>query len=80
MTSSLLTTLTSPNGHPVKQPLLLFTNNEWRSAKSGESIAIVSPINEEEIVKVHAAGAQDVDDSAQTARTTLRGPRSSTGV
>ncbi|RSM06220.1 hypothetical protein CEP52_005855 [Fusarium oligoseptatum] len=74
MSSSLFTTLTAPNGRSFDQPLGLFINNEWRAAKSGDSITVVSPINEQEIVKVHAAGEQDIDDAVKAAREAFKGP------
>lgn len=44
MASSLFTTLTAPNARSFEQPLGLFINNEWRAAKSGDSITVVSPM------------------------------------
>ncbi|KAH6873414.1 aldehyde dehydrogenase domain-containing protein [Thelonectria olida] len=74
MSASLFQKLTAPNGRTVEQPLGLFINNEWRAAKSGEQISVVSPINEEEITKVHAAGNEDIDDAVKAARAALKGP------
>lgn len=42
--TSLSQNLTAPNGHSFEQPLGLFINNEWRPAKSGETITVVSPM------------------------------------
>ncbi|RYC80665.1 putative aldehyde dehydrogenase-like protein [Fusarium oxysporum f. sp. narcissi] len=74
MVANLFQTLTAPNGRSVEQPLGLFINNEWREAKSGEKITVVSPIDEQEIVKVHAGGEQDIDNAVKAARAAFRGP------
>ncbi|KAF4999683.1 hypothetical protein FDECE_11437 [Fusarium decemcellulare] len=74
MTSQLFQNLTAPNGRAFEQPLGLFINNEWREAKSGEKITVVSPIDEQEIVKVHAGGSEDIDDAVKAARAAFRGP------
>ncbi|TVY70433.1 putative aldehyde dehydrogenase-like protein [Fusarium oxysporum f. sp. cubense] len=74
MSSSLFQKLTAPNGRSVEQPLGIFINNEWREAKSGEKISVISPIDEQEIVQVHAGGEDDVDDAVKAARAALKGP------
>ncbi|KAH7145509.1 aldehyde dehydrogenase domain-containing protein [Dactylonectria estremocensis] len=74
MAAQLFQNLTAPNGHSFEQPLGLFINNEWREAKSGETITVVSPIDEKEIAKVHAGGQQDIDDAVEAARAAFKGP------
>jgi aldehyde dehydrogenase (NAD+) len=44
MAAPLFQTLTAPNGRSIEQPLGLFINNEWRAAKSGDSITVISPM------------------------------------
>ncbi|KAF5556458.1 aldehyde dehydrogenase (NAD+) [Fusarium phyllophilum] len=60
MSSELYQQLTAPNGVIYNQPLGLFINNEWRRSKAEELISFVSPIDESEIVKVHAGGEEDI--------------------
>ncbi|PNP74265.1 hypothetical protein FNYG_12314 [Fusarium nygamai] len=74
MHSELYEQLTAPNGVTYDQPLGLFINNEWRRSKVEELISVVSPIDEHEIVKVHAGGEEDIDDAVKAAREALRGP------
>ncbi|KAF5554610.1 aldehyde dehydrogenase (NAD+) [Fusarium mexicanum] len=72
--SATITELTAPNGVKYQQPLGLFINNEFVSAKSGTYISSVNPADEVEIAKVHAAGAEDVNIAVQAARAALDGP------
>lgn len=44
MPKPLFELLTAPNGRLIEQPLGLFINNEWREAKSGDSITVISPM------------------------------------
>lgn len=44
MPKPLFELLTAPNGPSIEQPLGLFINNEWREAKSGDSITVISPM------------------------------------
>ncbi|KAF5705246.1 aldehyde dehydrogenase (NAD+) [Fusarium mundagurra] len=74
MSSELYQQLTAPNGVTYNQPLGLFINNEWRRSKAEEFISVVSPIDENEIVKVHAGGEQDIDDAVKAAQKALKGP------
>ncbi|KAH8673228.1 aldehyde dehydrogenase domain-containing protein [Ilyonectria robusta] len=74
MAADLYQQLTAPNGHKYDQPLGLFIDNEWRPAKSNEFITVVNPTDETEIVKVHAGGADDIDDAVKAARRALKGP------
>ncbi|EXA35771.1 aldehyde dehydrogenase (NAD+) [Fusarium oxysporum f. sp. raphani 54005] len=74
MNSELYQQLTAPNGVTYNQPLGLFINNEWRRSKVEELISVVSPIDENEIVKVHAGGEEDIDDAVKAARAALKGP------
>ncbi|KAH7240374.1 aldehyde dehydrogenase domain-containing protein [Fusarium redolens] len=74
MSSDLYQQLTAPNGVTYNQPLGLFINNEWHRSKGNEFIPVVSPIDENEIVKVHAGGEKDIDDAVKAARAALKGP------
>ncbi|KAI7759677.1 hypothetical protein LZL87_009000 [Fusarium oxysporum] len=74
MNSELYQKLTAPNGVTYNQPLGLFINNEWCRSKAEELISVVSPIDENEIVKVHAGGGEDIDDAVKAARVALQGP------
>ncbi|CVL07050.1 aldehyde dehydrogenase (NAD+) [Fusarium proliferatum] len=74
MSSELYQLLTAPNGVTYNQPLGLFINNEWRRSRAEEFISVVSPIDENEIVKVHAGGEEDIDDAVKAARAALKGP------
>ncbi|KAJ4113574.1 mitochondrial aldehyde dehydrogenase [Fusarium oxysporum] len=74
MSSELHQQLTAPNGVTYNQPLGLFINNEWHRSKANEFISVVSPIDENEIVKVHAGGEEDIDDAVKAARAALKGP------
>ncbi|KLP18345.1 putative aldehyde dehydrogenase [Fusarium fujikuroi] len=74
MSSELYQQLTAPNGVTYNQPLGLFINNEWRRSRAEEFISVVSPIDENEIAKVHAGGEEDTDDAVKAARAALKGP------
>ncbi|KAF5705122.1 aldehyde dehydrogenase (NAD+) [Fusarium globosum] len=73
MSSELYQLLTAPNGVTYNQPLGLFINNEWRQSRAEEFISVMSPIDENEIVKVHAGGEEDIDDAVKAARAALKG-------
>ncbi|CZR44730.1 putative aldehyde dehydrogenase [Fusarium proliferatum ET1] len=73
MSSELYQQLTAPNGVTYNQPLGLFINNEWRQSRAEEFISVMSPIDENEIVKVHAGGEKDIDDAVKAARAALKG-------
>ncbi|KAJ4258904.1 mitochondrial aldehyde dehydrogenase [Fusarium torreyae] len=66
--------LTAPNGRTYKQPTGLFINNEWIKSSNGKTIASINPTNEQEIVSVSAASAEDVDKAVRAARRALRNP------
>ncbi|KAM0552459.1 hypothetical protein ACHAPJ_008020 [Fusarium lateritium] len=66
--------LTAPNGRTYKQPTGLFINNEWVKSSNGKTIASINPTNEQEIVSVAAASAEDVDKAVRAARRALRNP------
>ncbi|KAF2103051.1 aldehyde dehydrogenase-like protein [Rhizodiscina lignyota] len=72
--SDLAVELTAPNGRKYTQPTGLFINNEWVKSKSGEKITSISPATEQDIVTVHAAGADDVDDAVKAARNAFKDP------
>ncbi|CAG7560604.1 unnamed protein product [Fusarium equiseti] len=74
MAGDLYQQLTAPNGVTFSQPLGLFINNEWQPSKANEFISVVSPIDEQDIVKVHAGGEEDIDDAVKAARQALKGP------
>jgi aldehyde dehydrogenase (NAD(P)+) len=44
MAGNLFQKLTAPNGVSFEQPLGIFVDNEWREAKSGQKISVVSPM------------------------------------
>ncbi|RMJ22498.1 Aldehyde dehydrogenase [Aspergillus sp. HF37] len=69
--SNLSVQLTAPNGHKYSQPVGLFINNEFVAAKSGDKFASINPSDESEIVSVHGAGEQDIDDAVKAARKAL---------
>ncbi|KAJ4245539.1 mitochondrial aldehyde dehydrogenase [Fusarium torreyae] len=66
--------LTAPNGVTYTQPLGLFINNEWRPSKANDFISVVNPTDEQDIVKIHAGGDEDIDDAVKAARQALKGP------
>ncbi|KAJ6050359.1 mitochondrial aldehyde dehydrogenase [Penicillium canescens] len=66
--------LTAPNGLLYTQPTGLFINNAFVPSKSGEMISSINPVNQENIVSVSAASADDVDIAVQAARTALSDP------
>ncbi|KAF4949303.1 hypothetical protein FSARC_13510 [Fusarium sarcochroum] len=66
--------LTAPNGRTYKQPTGLFINNEWVKSSNGKTITSINPTNEQEIVSVAAASAEDVDKAVRAARKALRNP------
>lgn len=70
---SLRAELTAPNGRKYIQPTGLFINNEWRRGRSGSLIESVDPAAESNIIKVHAASAEDVDAAVKAARAALAG-------
>lgn len=69
---SLSIELTAPNGLKYTQPTGLWINNEWRKAKSGETITSINPSDESEIATVEAAGPEDVDDAVKAARAAFK--------
>jgi aldehyde dehydrogenase (NAD+) len=72
--SDLIKELTAPNGLKYSQPIGLFINNEFVLPKEGGKFASVNPANEEDIVHVYAAGAEDVDIAVAAARKALKAP------
>ncbi|KAF5502229.1 putative aldehyde dehydrogenase-like protein [Colletotrichum aenigma] len=74
VTTNLVQEVTTPNGVTYTQALGLFINNEWVAVKSGEEITVISPIDESQITKVHAGGADDIDVAVKAARAALKGP------
>ncbi|KAH6886185.1 aldehyde dehydrogenase [Thelonectria olida] len=66
--------LTAPNGRKYAQPTGLFINNEWVKSSDGGKISSINPTNEQEIVSVYAATADDVDKAVRAARNALRNP------
>lgn len=66
--------LSAPNGRKYTQPTGLFINNEFVSAKSGQTITSIDPATEQEIATVQAAGEQDVDTAVQAAYKALKDP------
>ncbi|KAH7305501.1 aldehyde dehydrogenase domain-containing protein [Stachybotrys elegans] len=74
MAPQLSTELEAPNGKRYTQPIGLFINNEWVPSSDGSTITSINPTNEEKIVDVHAASADDVDKAVAAARAALHGP------
>ncbi|OAA64325.1 Aldehyde/histidinol dehydrogenase [Niveomyces insectorum RCEF 264] len=74
MASDLAVELTAPNGRTYSQPTGLFIDNEWVQSSDGGKITSINPTNEQEIVSVYAATADDVDRAVQAARRALRSP------
>ncbi|KAJ5882365.1 mitochondrial aldehyde dehydrogenase [Penicillium soppii] len=72
--SDMFIDLTAPNGLLYTQPTGLFINNAFVPSKSGEMISSINPVNQENIVSVSAASADDVDLAVQAARTALSDP------
>ncbi|VVT49226.1 uncharacterized protein SAPINGB_P002165 [Magnusiomyces paraingens] len=66
MTTS--STVKLPNGVEYIQPTGLFINNEFVQSTKGETIKVINPATEEEIVQVYAADATDVDLAVKAAR------------
>ncbi|KAF8429233.1 aldehyde dehydrogenase domain-containing protein [Tirmania nivea] len=66
--------LTAPNGVKYTQPLGLFIDNEFVRSKSGNTLPIINPTNEEEITSVYAADAADVDTAVDAARAAFESP------
>ncbi|RYP45864.1 hypothetical protein DL769_011432 [Monosporascus sp. CRB-8-3] len=67
-------TLTAPNNTSYSQPTGQFINNEFVTAKSGETIETVNPFDESPIAKVAAAGPEDVDVAVAAARAAFKNP------
>ncbi|KAI0593379.1 aldehyde dehydrogenase [Biscogniauxia sp. FL1348] len=63
--------LTAPNGRTFTLPTGLFINNEFVKAIAGDTISSINPTNEQEICKVQAAGAADIDKAVAAARAAL---------
>jgi aldehyde dehydrogenase (NAD+) len=53
---------------------LLFVNNAWRPAQSGDVMDVINPATEEVIAQVASAGAADLDAAVSAARAALDGP------
>ncbi|KAH7124899.1 aldehyde dehydrogenase domain-containing protein [Dactylonectria estremocensis] len=73
MTASVFADLVTPNGIRYRQPLGLFIKNQFVESRSGETISTIDPANEEEIARVHAADASDVEDAVCAAREAFEG-------
>ncbi|KAH8673207.1 aldehyde dehydrogenase domain-containing protein [Ilyonectria robusta] len=72
--SDLIVQLEAPNGVCYAQPVGLFINNEFVAAVSSETITTINPANEQEIISVHSAGVEDVDNAVHAARVAFHGP------
>ncbi|KAH9238697.1 hypothetical protein K456DRAFT_1886536 [Colletotrichum gloeosporioides 23] len=60
--------ISAPNGRSWSQPTGLFIGNEFVESADGSLLSTVNPCNEEEICKVYAASAEDVDKAVSAAR------------
>ena len=56
------------------QPLGLFINNEFVQSKSGNTLSIINPTNEEEITSVYSADEADVGLAVDAARAAFENP------
>ncbi|CAK7568050.1 MAG: mitochondrial aldehyde dehydrogenase [Sporothrix epigloea] len=56
------------------QPLGLFINNDFVKSSTGETITTINPSTEENICRVQAASAQDVDTAVKAARRAFHDP------
>ncbi len=62
-------------------PKRLLIGGQWVEAASGETFASINPANGSELVRVAAAGAEDIDRAVKAARAAFEGPwRNMTGV
>ncbi|KAH7339239.1 Aldehyde/histidinol dehydrogenase [Pyrenochaeta sp. MPI-SDFR-AT-0127] len=60
-------TIAAPNGRKIQLHIGLFINNEIVDSSSGQTISIINPATEQEIVSVTAALAEDVDRAVKAA-------------
>ena len=58
----------TPEGVNIRHPDKLFIGGEWAAPLSGESIEIESPVSEEIVARVAAAGKADMDRAVAAAR------------
>ncbi|ODQ47665.1 hypothetical protein PICMEDRAFT_15593 [Pichia membranifaciens NRRL Y-2026] len=70
--SDLFTTITTPNGKSLEQPLGLFINNEW--VKTAEVFETINPSTEKPICSVYRAGAAEVDKAVEAANAAFKSP------
>ncbi|CAE6504780.1 unnamed protein product [Rhizoctonia solani] len=66
--TSLTTSVSLPSGKKLTIPTGLFINNEFVASVTGDTLVTVNPSTEEEICKVQAASAKDIDLAVQAAR------------
>ena len=71
--STLQKVLLAPNGRSISLNTGLFINNEF-TAGSGNQILSINPANGEEITKVEAASARDIDKAVGAARQAFNSP------
>ena len=58
----------TPEGVNIRHPDKLFIGGEWVAPLSGESIEVESPVSEEIVARVAAAGNADMDRAVEAAR------------
>jgi aldehyde dehydrogenase (NAD(P)+) len=63
--SDLFTSLSTPNGKTLEQPLGLFINNEW--VKTEETFETINPTTGKPICSVYKASAKHVDQAVEAA-------------
>ncbi|CAE6471136.1 unnamed protein product [Rhizoctonia solani] len=68
MANTLTTSVSLPSGKKLTIPTGLFINNEFVASVTGDTLITVNPSTEEEICKVQAASAKDIDLAVQAAR------------
>lgn len=68
----MLTENTMPAAPADRKQLLI--NNEWRAARSGDTMDVINPATEEVIAQVASAGGDDLNAAVQAAHAALGGP------
>lgn len=70
--SELFTTITTPNGKTIEQPLGLFINNEWVAAE--EVFETINPSTGKAICSVYKATPKHVDAAVECANAAFKSP------
>lgn len=72
MSSDLFTTIKTPNGLEIEQPLGLFINNQW--VKTDQTLDVIDPSTEKKITSVFRAGKKEVDMAVEAANDAFKDP------